>query len=58
MRYTGRADGARTPPGRRDETTAEAGPFEREDLREAFLTSSRYEYAFWEMAYRMETWPV
>ena len=41
-----------------EETAAEAGPFERERLREAFLTSSRYEYAFWEMAYRMETWPV
>ena len=41
-----------------DETAAEAGPFEREDLREAFLTSSCYEHAFWEMAYRMETWPV
>ena len=41
-----------------DEAAAEAGPFERERLREAFLTSSRYEYAFWEMAYTMETWPV
>lgn len=41
-----------------DEAAAEAGPFERERLREAFLTSSRYEYAFWEMAYRMEGWPV
>lgn len=41
-----------------DEAAAEAGPFERERLREAFLTSSRYEHAFWEMAYRMETWPV
>jgi len=25
---------------------------------EAFLTSRRYEYSFWEMAYQMETWPV
>lgn len=41
-----------------DEAAAEAGPFERERLREAFLTSSRYEYAFWQMAYYMETWPV
>jgi thiaminase len=24
----------------------------------AFLTSSRYEYLFWEMAERLETWPV
>ena len=41
-----------------DEAAAEAGPLERERLHEAFLTSSRYEYAFWEMAHRMEAWPV
>ena len=32
-----------------------------EDLKtveDAFLTSSRYEYLFWEMAYRQERWPV
>jgi thiaminase (transcriptional activator TenA) len=27
-------------------------------MEEAFLTSSRYEYLFWEMAWRLETWPV
>ncbi|MBI2873320.1 MAG: thiaminase II [Chloroflexi bacterium] len=27
-------------------------------LEEAFLTSSRYEWMFWEMAYRTEKWPV
>ena len=27
-------------------------------LEEAFLTSSRYEYLFWEMAWRLEAWPV
>lgn len=27
-------------------------------LEDAFLTSSRYEYAFWEMAYRQEQWAV
>ncbi len=26
--------------------------------RRVFLTASRYEYAFWEMAYRGEAWPV
>ncbi|MGH3912475.1 MAG: thiaminase II [Pseudonocardiaceae bacterium] len=26
-------------------------------MREAFLTSSRYELAFWEMAWTLETWP-
>ena len=27
-------------------------------LLDAFLTSSRYEYLFWEMAWRQEAWPV
>ena len=27
-------------------------------IEEAFLTSSRYEYLFWEMAWRRETWPL
>ncbi len=31
---------------------------EARPIWEAFLTSSCYEHAFWEMAYRMETWPV
>lgn len=34
-------------------TSAQAGR-----LEEAFLTSSRYEYLFWEMARRREAWPV
>ncbi|MBI4639710.1 MAG: thiaminase II [Candidatus Tectomicrobia bacterium] len=31
---------------------------ELQRIEEAFLTSSRYEYAFWEMAYRQEQWAV
>jgi thiaminase/transcriptional activator TenA len=27
-------------------------------MEDAFLTSSRYEYLFWEMAWRQERWPV
>jgi thiaminase/transcriptional activator TenA len=27
-------------------------------MEAAFLTSSRYEWLFWEMAWKMETWPV
>ena len=27
-------------------------------MQDAFLTSSRYEYTFWEMAYQRETWPL
>src|SRR5262245_3515190 len=30
----------------------------RRRMEDAFLTSSRYEYLFWEMAWRLETWPV
>lgn len=31
---------------------------ELERVEEAFVTSSRYEYLFWEMAWRQEVWPV
>ncbi len=41
-----------------DQEAAESGSREREAMREAFLTSSRYEYLFWEMAYTQESWPV
>ena len=30
----------------------------REAMRSAFTTSSRYEFMFWSMAYKMEEWPV
>ncbi len=29
-----------------------------ERLKTIFLTASRYEYMFWDMAYRLEKWPV
>ena len=35
-----------------------AGPLERSLMVRHFLTSSRYEYMFWDMAYRMERWPI
>ncbi len=41
-----------------DEMAQEAGPGELQAMREAFLTSSRYEYLFWGMAYNMERWPA
>lgn len=40
-----------------DRLAAEAGPGLRQAMRDAFVTSSRYELAFWEMAWRLETWP-
>jgi thiaminase/transcriptional activator TenA len=33
-------------------------PEEQRRLEDAFFTSSRYEYLFWEAAYRREGWPV
>jgi thiaminase/transcriptional activator TenA len=27
-------------------------------MEEAYLTSLRYEYLFWDMAYRQEEWPL
>jgi thiaminase/transcriptional activator TenA len=41
-----------------DRLGRDAGPDERERLWEIFETSSRYEFMFWEMAYKMERWPV
>ena len=40
-----------------DEAARQAGPQELEAMRAAFLTSTRYEYLFWDMAYQMEQWP-
>jgi thiaminase/transcriptional activator TenA len=31
---------------------------ELQRIEEAFLTSSRFEHAFWDMSYRQEQWPV
>jgi thiaminase/transcriptional activator TenA len=33
-------------------------PEQQQRLENAFLTSSRYEYLFWEAAYRREGWPL
>jgi thiaminase/transcriptional activator TenA len=30
----------------------------RERMREVFVTSSRYDLSFWEMAQRLEAWPA
>jgi thiaminase/transcriptional activator TenA len=31
---------------------------EREAMQQRFITTSRYEWMFWDMAYRRESWPV
>ena len=41
-----------------DRMAVGASPAELEAMRQAFITSSRYEYMFWEAAYRREQWPV
>jgi thiaminase/transcriptional activator TenA len=41
-----------------DEAAAEVRGAARQQLQDVFDTSSRWEYLFWEMAWRMEGWPV
>jgi thiaminase (transcriptional activator TenA) len=41
-----------------DRLTVASSGQERDRLSRVFLTSSRYEYMFWEMAYTLERWPV
>jgi thiaminase/transcriptional activator TenA len=41
-----------------DGVAAGADGAARRRMEEAFLTSSRYEHQFWEMAWRLESWPV
>ena len=41
-----------------DETAARLGPLELAAMRRHFVTTSRYEWMFWEMGYRRERWPV
>ena len=41
-----------------DEMADRVGDQERDAMRYAFMVSSRYEYMFWDAAYRREQWPV
>ena len=41
-----------------DREAEKADQRELDAMREAFIISTRYEYMFWDMAYRMEQWPV
>lgn len=49
---------ARWAKGLLDRLGSGAGNVERAKMEEAFLTSSRYELAFWEMAWVQERWPL
>ena len=53
--YKALADWAR---GLADRLAERTGPEEGARMRETYLTSLRYEYLFWDMAYNMESWPV
>jgi thiaminase/transcriptional activator TenA len=35
-----------------------ASPALKETMKGHFIATSRYEWMFWDMAWRMETWPV
>ncbi|MCZ6800256.1 MAG: thiaminase II, partial [Nitrospirae bacterium] len=41
-----------------DQEAKHAGKREQERMIEAFVTSSRYEWMFWEMAWKEEQWPI
>jgi thiaminase/transcriptional activator TenA len=41
-----------------DTVAARLGATEREAMRRHFVTTSRYEWMFWDMGYRQESWPV
>lgn len=41
-----------------DEVAAESTATDRERYRDRFLTSARYEYRFWDAAWRREAWEV
>ncbi|HJU09878.1 MAG TPA: thiaminase II [Candidatus Binataceae bacterium] len=41
-----------------DETAAGLMQSELATMRQHFITTSRYEWMFWDMAYRRESWPV
>lgn len=41
-----------------DRCAAAADPATVEAMHEAYLTASRYEWMFWDAAWRQETWPV
>jgi thiaminase/transcriptional activator TenA len=41
-----------------DATAARLSSDERDAMRRHFLTTSRYEWMFWDMGYRRECWPV
>ncbi len=44
--------------GLADHLGNQAGPVEQEAMKEAYLTSLRFEHMFWDMAYNLDGWAV
>jgi thiaminase/transcriptional activator TenA len=44
--------------GHTDAAFGNAGAAEREAMRAAYLKATRYEWMFWDSAWRLEAWPV
>jgi thiaminase (transcriptional activator TenA) len=43
---------------RLDALAQEASPIEKQRMKQHFIISSQYEFLFWDMAYKLEKWPV
>jgi thiaminase (transcriptional activator TenA) len=43
---------------RLDSLALEASPIEKQKMKQHFIISSQYEFLFWDMAYKLEKWPV
>ena len=41
-----------------DQVAAGLTPLERDAMRRHFITTSRYEWMFWDMGWRREAWPI
>jgi thiaminase/transcriptional activator TenA len=41
-----------------DEAAKEEGPTSRMSMIRRYVTTSRYEWMFWDMGYRQEAWPI
>jgi thiaminase/transcriptional activator TenA len=41
-----------------DTTASSLKPAELDAMRRQFIVTSRYEWMFWEMGYRLESWPI
>jgi thiaminase/transcriptional activator TenA len=41
-----------------DRTCTELNPSQKEKVTESFITTSRYEWMFWDMGWTLEKWPV